>query len=162
MATTYEGNQFLKLDKIKGDSEAEGFKQQIRVRGFSVTASNGGSKSSSGNATLSPISLSLIGNSALGAFWLAFQNQVVMKGELTVTQVDGQSSHKAVTVIGLEGVKVTDVNMSGVEGLVEMEFPVQITVTNFNPQFKSNKDDGTVGATSKVKWDVKKGKATGS
>jgi type VI protein secretion system component Hcp len=153
-----EGNQFLELDKIKGDSEISGFENLIRVRGWSLSLSANGSRSTAGGAQVGPMTLMVSGNTAVMGMALALQNDVALKGAITITAVDGQGGHKKVTKWQIEQVKITNVDFSGYDGLTEVETPVTMTVGVIKPETKAPKDDGTVGPSSGFNYNVKKGK----
>src|ERR1700759_2537124 len=157
----YEENVFLKIDEIPGISDAKGYEKQIVLRDFNFAATFGESKASSGNATLAPITLYIkADNGARSGFLKCGQQNKALKGKITITQHDGESSHKAVDSWELEGIKVVGVSGGGGAGKVARDFDVTITVTNVKNDVKGEDENGKAVPTWKTNWKVKQGSLT--
>ncbi len=147
---------FLKLDPVKGESTAEGFKDQVQVLSWSWGGSNtstvsGSSGSGAGKADLSDLNIMITMDKASPEFFKGMtEGTHYKKGILSAVKTGAKG--KPYLTVDLDEVFVTSLQLSASSEVPTVS--VSFTYKAISIEYKQQGTDGTLTSTGAVKYDV--------
>lgn len=152
-------DMFLKLDGIKGESQDSKHKEEIEITSFSFGVHQLGSASSgggagTGKASFDDLHVSKRADKATPIFMQKSATGEHIKNAVLTVRKAGKDQQEYYTI------KMTDLIVSGVTNLgTDGEVPSEQVSLNFSTiefTYKEQKQDGSLGGTTKFGWDLKK------
>jgi type VI secretion system secreted protein Hcp len=151
---------FLRIDGIAGESRNDKHKGEIDVDSFSWGESHpaspsAGSGGSSGKVQMEPLHVTARTSKASPQLLLACAAGTHIKSAvLTGRRSSGKTQGDFLT-FSLSDVLVSEYQITGSEAEGPRD-AVSLTFSKIEVEYKEQKADGSLGASSKVGWDVKK------
>jgi type VI secretion system secreted protein Hcp len=151
---------FLRIDGIAGESRDDKHKGEIDVDSFSWGESHpatpgAGSGGSRGKVQMEPLHVTAFTSKASPQLLLACAAGTHIKSAVLTGRRSGGKAQGDFLTFSLSDVLVTDYQIAGSEAEAPRD-AVSLTFGKIEVEYKEQKADGSLGASSKVGWDVKK------
>ena len=158
-ATTLE--IFAKIDTIPGDSVSDKFKGQISIQSFSFagmnsapTGTGAGGGAGAGKSVASPITFTAVAGSDSPLLLKALAKHTVLKTAVfSFVHVHTEGTSAVFQTYMLSNCTIVSFHQTAPENGVVDE--VQIAFSKVTYTFSLEKQDGTLGTTTTVTWDIK-------
>jgi type VI secretion system secreted protein Hcp len=158
-----QGDMFLKLDGVKGESPDDKHKDEIQITSYGIGAANSGSGGVGSGSGISKVNVhdihftKLVDNSSPNLFILCCSGKHIDSAVFTIRKA-GENPQEYL-VITLNEVLVSSYNQSGHDG---GGLPTESVTFNFSKikiEYKIQNKDGTLGAANPKTYDIKANKA---
>jgi len=159
-----KGDMFLKLDGIKGESMDDKHKDEIEISSLSWGASQSGSGGSMGGSGVGKVNLAdihitkTVDKASTSLFQKCCQGTHITKGTITIRR-SGEKPQDYET-IDLTEVFISSWSQSAADGSGLPTESVSLNFSKIEFDYKAQKADGTLDASTKKGWDVKVNKIT--
>lgn len=167
------GDYYLQIEGIKGETETQGFKEQMQIESFSFGAANSGSSQAgtgagSGKVSIQDFSFTIANGKASPQLFLACaKGNHIKKAVLTMRKsgggVGGQDTPYNFQVITFGDLVISSFHTGGsAHGDPIPTESCSFNFTTIEYEYLQQKADGTTGRTNLVTYDVKQVKGGGA
>lgn len=163
-----EGDIYLKVDTIEGESEAVGFEKQIQLSSESFGCSNSGTSSlgtglGSGKVSMQDFNFVIENGKASPALWLACcKGNHIPQAILSIRKTGGDGTPYVFQKVTFGDLVISSYNTGASNGGGNPMDSCSFNFTKITMEYFQQKADGSVSLTNTCSYDLKKVQGEGA